>query len=142
VTDEQILRAIRENKLTTVEEVTNYTKAGGACGQCKEKIQLLMDRELDRAPVRAAPAAEEPKKLTNIQRMQRIMQVLEQRIRPNLQQDGGDVELIDIDGPVVNVALRGMCASCPSAMATIEGFVQQILREQVDPEIIVKEAQS
>jgi NifU-like protein len=142
VTGEQILRAIRENRLTTVEEVTNYTKAGGACGQCKEDIRRLIDEELGKAPVGEMPAAGEPKKLTNIQRMQKIMQVLEQRIRPGLQQDGGDVELVDIDGPLVHVALRGMCAGCPASMATIESFIQQTLREQVDPEIIVKEAQS
>ena len=44
VTDGQILRAIRDNKLGTVEEVTNYTKAGGGCGDCKADIRRLLDQ--------------------------------------------------------------------------------------------------
>ena len=45
MTDTQIRKAIRENGLTTVEEVTNFTKAGGACGDCREQIQALLDEE-------------------------------------------------------------------------------------------------
>ena len=36
-------RVITENSLTTVEEVTNFTKAGGGCGRCKPKIQAILD---------------------------------------------------------------------------------------------------
>ena len=71
--------------------------------------------------------------------MQKVMTVLEEVIRPRLKQDGGDIELVDIDGSTVSVALRGMCSSCPSSRLTVEGFVQQTLREQVEPDIIVKE---
>ncbi len=143
VTDEQILRAIRDNKLTTVEEVTNYTKAGGACGNCKEDIQRLIDQELGKVPVCEAPVgAGEPKKLTNVQRMQKVMQVIERQIRPSLQKDGGDIELVDMDGPNVTIALRGMCSNCPSSRVTVEGFIQNTLRDQVDPAIVVKESAS
>ena len=44
VTDREIERAVRENNLTTVEEVTNYTKAGGGCGNCHDKIQQIIER--------------------------------------------------------------------------------------------------
>ena len=54
VHESEIVEAVRINKLTTVEQVTNYTKAGGACGKCKGAIQAILDRELGRAP---APAA-------------------------------------------------------------------------------------
>lgn len=42
VTDKKIIRAIKENNLKTVEEVTNYTKAGGGCGKCKPEIENLL----------------------------------------------------------------------------------------------------
>ena len=46
VHESEIVQAIRVNRLTTVEQVTNYTKAGGACGKCKRDIQAILDREL------------------------------------------------------------------------------------------------
>ena len=140
VTDEQILRAIRENKLASVEEVTNYTKAGGACGICRKDIQRLIDEELGGWPADEIPAVEVPRKLTNVQRMQMIMQVLDSKIRPSLQRDGGDIELVDLDGKEVTVALRGMCINCPSSRVTLDGFVQNTLRELVDPDLIVRQA--
>ena len=44
ITDREIEKAVKENHLTTVEEVTNYTKAGGGCSNCHEKIQGIIDR--------------------------------------------------------------------------------------------------
>jgi len=140
VTDEQILRAISENKLTSVEDVTNYTKAGGACGRCRQDIQRLLDDVPDGGPADEIPAAEVRPKLTNVQRMQMIMQILDRQIRPSLQRDGGDIELVDVDGNEVTVALRGMCINCPSSRVTIDGFVQNTLRELVDPDIVVRQA--
>ena len=43
VSENEVRRVITENQLTTVEEVTNYTKAGGGCGRCKGKIQAILD---------------------------------------------------------------------------------------------------
>lgn len=140
VTDEQIVRAIRENGLKTVEEITHYTKAGGGCGECVGELQKLLDAELGKAPVCETPLAAAPKKLSNVQRMQLVMKVLEGEIRPRLQQDGGDIELVDMDGTTVYVALRGMCTSCPSSRLTLEGFVEKTLRDHVDENIVVKEA--
>ena len=170
VTEDQIVKAIQENHLTTVEEVTNYTKAGGGCGDCIEDIAAILKATLAGNPPgqavghtqaqaaqpqpahieQAAPLAggigdlrkpEAPAgpRLSNIQRMQKVMAVLEDVIRPRLNQDGGDIELVDIDGTTVTVALRGMCASCPSSRLTVEGFIQQTLRENVEPDITVKE---
>ena len=43
VSENEVRRVITENQLTTVEEVTNYTKAGGGCGKCIPKIQAILD---------------------------------------------------------------------------------------------------
>jgi len=137
VTDEQILRAVTENNLTTVEEVTHYTKAGGGCGKCVDDIQRLIDEATGK--VAACEVPEEPARpaLSNIERMQLVMKVLDQEVRPRLKQDGGDVELIDIEGHIVKVALRGMCTSCPSSQLTLKNLVEKALQEQVEPEITV-----
>ncbi len=141
VTDELILRAIRDNNLTTVEEVTHFTKAGGGCGDCIPAIQHLLDQALGKEAACEVPEAK-PKTLTNVQRMQLVVKTLEEEIRPSLQKDGGDIELVDIDGHTVKVALRGMCTSCPSSQLTLKGFVERTLREYVEPEISVVEVNS
>lgn len=143
VTDEQIRRAIRENDLKTAEEVTQFTKAGGGCGECILDIErLLMEVRGEREPAEALPAQEEkPKKrLTNIQRMQLVSKVIDEEIRPSLKKDGGDIELVDIDGPTVVVSLRGACVGCPSAQLTLKQLVERRLRETVEPDIVIKEA--
>ena len=147
VTEDQIVKAIKENNLTTVEEVTNFTKAGGGCGDCQEDIaQILKDTLAGKTPAKPLIPDMRPKEakssgaLSNVQRMQRVMAVLEEIVRPRLQQDGGDIELVDIEGKTVVVALRGMCTSCPSSRLTIEGFVQQTLRDQVEADLTVREA--
>jgi NifU-like protein len=140
VTDKKIEKVIRENNLTTVEQVTNYTKAGGGCGACIPRIEDILkevrgQKEGEPAEKKVAPR----KGLTNIQKMQLIQETIEKSIRPQLQRDGGDIELIDIDGPRVLIALRGMCANCVAAEATIKGQVEARLREFVDENIIVEE---
>lgn len=137
VTDHQILEAVRENDLKTVEDVTYYTKAGGGCAKCHEKIAELIKQARGEVPAVAPPKP--AKRLTNIQRMRLIEEVLEKEIRPRLQLDGGDIELADIEGLVVSVSLRGRCTNCPSSQATVHGVVETILREKVDPEIQVRE---
>lgn len=144
VTDEQIRRAIRENDLKTAEEVTQYTKAGGGCGECILDIErLLMEARGEKEPAQGVPAREEKprKRLTNIQRMQLVSKVIDEEIRPSLKKDGGDIELVDIDGPSVVVSLRGSCVGCPSAQLTLKQLVERRLRETVEPDIVIKEAQ-
>ena len=108
VTDVQIRRAIEENNLKTVEEVTNYTKAGGGCGECLNTIQDILDEELGKPRLKEFNIAPRPA-MTNVQRMQKVMQVLQDEIKPRLAADGGDIELVDVDGHRVVVALRGLC---------------------------------
>jgi len=62
------------------------------------------------------------------------------RIRPALQQDGGDLELIDVsDDGVVKVKLTGACGSCPMSQMTLKMGIEQRLREEV-PEVALVEA--
>ncbi len=139
VTDQQIRRAIRENNLTSVEDVTNYTKAGGGCERCLPDIERILKEELGARE--AKKPAPRPKKLTNIQRIQMVQKVIDEEIRPSLQADGGDLELVDVDGTTVYVSLRGQCTNCPSAQVTLKDVVEARLQEVVDPEIQVVEVE-
>lgn len=156
VTDTTVRRAIRENNLKTLEDVINYTKAGGACGQCHEDLQALLDETLSRMQIEAkTPSGPEiiarPRQdsaarsgagrpLSNVQRMQLILKTLEEDIRPRLKQDGGDIELVDVEGKTVYVALLAMCSECPSGQQTLKGFIEKMLREKVEPDLVVEEA--
>ncbi|MBE0425615.1 MAG: Fe-S cluster assembly protein NifU [Nitrospirae bacterium] len=135
VTEEKIRKVAIENHLTTVDEVTNYTKAGGGCGECREEIgAILSDIWSLKKPVKPVKT----KKLTNLQKIALIQEIIEREIRPGLQADGGDIEIIDIDGDRVIVALRGMCTGCIMSGVTLSG-IQDKLRELVSGEVIVEE---
>lgn len=140
--DEEILSAIKENDLQTLEDVTNFTKAGGGCGKCHEDIERLLAEAHGEAAACDAPsskAAFPAEGMTNIQRMHLIESVIDEDIRPALQADGGDIRLIDIDKTSVTVQFMGMCSGCPSSKATLNNLVQGKLREKVDPSLNVVE---
>ena len=133
VTDLEIEKAIRENDLSTVEEVTNYTKAGGGCENCHDTIREII------ATVRAEEKHVAKPKLTNIQKIRMIEEVIEGEIRPSLKHDGGDVELIDVIGNRVLVAKRGNCAVCQASEQTFKNLVENKLQELVWSELVVEE---
>ena len=137
VTDKEIERAVQENHLTTVEEVTNYTKAGGGCKKCHEKIQEIIDT-IYAQPKTGAEQAAKPK-LTNLQKIRMIEETIEREIRPSLKHDGGDIDLVDVVGNRVLVATRGACAVCQASQLTLKGFVESKLRELVSPELVIEE---
>jgi Fe-S cluster biogenesis protein NfuA len=61
-----------------------------------------------------------------------------QKIRPFLQRDGGDVQLIDVkEDKTVEVKLQGACHGCPGAQMTLKNGIERTLKEEVDPEITV-----
>jgi NifU-like protein len=141
VTEEEIRRVTAENRLATVEEVTNYTKAGGGCGKCKEDIARII-REIRQNEAEAAPSEAKPaSRLTMIQKIRLIEETIDTDIRPRLKKDGGDIELLDVDGNTVFVALRGMCANCQMSKITIRDVVEHSLREFVSPDLVVREGQ-
>lgn len=136
VTDKEIEKAIRENNLTTIEEVTNYTKAGGGCESCHDTIQEMIDK------TRAQARTPKPPKLSNIRKIRMIEDTIEKEIRPLLKRDGGDLELIDVIGNRVLVATRGTCAVCKASQQTMKHVVEAKLRELVSPELVVEEVAS
>lgn len=140
VTDKTIERAIKDNGLTTVEQVTYYTKAGGGCGNCVGKIQDILNRVIaETGGGIKRVKVDKPQKLTNIQKVKLVEKTIEEEVRPSLRKDGGDIELIDIEGNTIKVVLRGHCAQCALSDITIKEFVQNKLREFVSPEITVVE---
>lgn len=136
---------IRANHLRTVEEVSNFTKAGGGCSSCHEGIEEILARVMKENgetfdPNAVAGEAQKPiSKLTNIQRIKKIEALLEE-IRPNLQRDHGDVELIEVDGRNIYVKMTGACSGCQMAATTLGG-IQQHLAEGLNEFIQVLPAE-
>lgn len=140
VTDKEIERVIRENDLTTVEQVTNYCKAGGGCGGCKGEIEKIIERvQGEKVKEQALPTPRKGGKLTTIQKIQLIQQTINEQIRPALRAHGGNIELIDVEGDKVLIAFRGMCAQCKVSEYTMKDVVEAKLREFVTPELYVEE---
>lgn len=149
VTLDTIKEVIKINDLKTVEQITDYTKAGAFCKSCvkpgghEEKEYYLVDILRDtRAEMDAeAKANEEPEyaSLTMVQKIKKIQAVIDTHISPALQSDGGDIELIDLMDTVVQVRLVGACSSCASSTATLAGFVEVKLQELVSPEITIQQ---
>ncbi|GLI94101.1 Fe-S cluster assembly protein NifU [Methylocystis echinoides] len=168
VDEGMIERAIRMNKLTSIEQVTDYTKAGGGCLTCFDKLEevlakvnaelvaegILADHEayrtgvVDAAEIKAkAKAKKEAERdaapptspltpasplpppsagLTNLKKMRLIEEAIEE-MRPFLRKDGGDCELIDVDGSNVLVSLTGACTGCQMASVTISGIQERLI---------------
>ena len=134
VHESQILEAVKTNNLRTVDEVTNYTKAGGACGKCRSTIKTIIDKYW-------AEKDKDKPKLTQTQKILKINSVIENQISAELQKDGGDIELVDIEDNKVYVKLHGKCSGCKNSHMTLKVFVEQTLRETVSEQIEVIEVQ-
>jgi len=148
ITHGKIEQVVRENNLSTLEQVTHYTKAGGGCEGCHDHIREIID-EIRKAMAREAVISttdanrkEDKRPLTNIQRMQLISQAIDREVRPALQKDGGDIDLVDIDGHKVYVALRGACHGCKAAGFTIKNLVETKITDFIGEPVEVTEVQS
>ena len=130
VTENAIWDAIKINGLKTVEEVTNYTKAGGACGRCKGSIQDIINTYYKK---------EEKTELSPTQKILKINNIIENQISPELRKDGGDITLVDIVDNKVYVKLRGKCSGCKNSHLTLKAFVESTLKDTVDKNIEVVE---
>ncbi len=128
---------IRANNLKTVQDVTHYTKAGGGCAACHEGIEEILAKvmgetasgaevspptEAEAVLAAAAPA----RKLTLVQKIRKIEEVLEE-VRPTLQRDHGDVELADVQGKKIYVHLKGACSGCMMEAATLGGIQAKMI---------------
>jgi NifU-like protein len=161
LTEPYIKRKIKELNLHTIPEITSAIKAGGACTTCQHSPGGLQDilnevwAEEKKTPLNIAlPILEspvhtlgqvspppvtdhDPQTLSPFQFAKKIEKVLDNYVRPVLQKDGGDLELIDIKGTMVYMELRGACASCAGANQTLKHFIERTLKEQVDERILV-----
>ncbi len=131
---------VRANGLRTVEEVVNYTKAGGSCGTCHEGIEEILITVLaeqgevfEAAPIQ--PTAKQtvvipqkPQGKTNLQRIREIEKVIEM-VRPQIQADHGDVELVDVVENTVFINMTGACSGCQMASMTLSGIQQLLIQE-------------
>ncbi len=143
VTDVKIRRVAKQNNLHTVEEVTKYTKAGGGCGACLDQIQQILDALWkEKAP--ETPSSDKKDNfdsLSVVQKVIRIQSVIDKEIRPILEHDGGDIDLIDIDGDTAIVRMKGHCSGCMASKVTLKNLVQAKLNEFVSDKIRVREAE-
>ena len=154
LTEPYIKRKIKELKLRTVPEITSAIKAGGACMTClyasgglqdilNEVWEMTQERDGVSLPVlhtiELAPptVVDEPQNLSPFQFAKKIEKLANDYLRPMLQRDGGDLDLIDIKDTTVYVELRGACATCASAGQTLKNLVERTLREQIDDRIRV-----
>ncbi|TCS38861.1 Fe-S cluster assembly protein NifU [Reinekea marinisedimentorum] len=143
IDSELIKRVVLQNNLTSLGDVIRYTKAGGACGACHEKIEWALEDILkaegktlggipaklpvpETKPETATPApAAASTKLTTVQRIKKIEAVLDE-VRPGIQADGGDIQLNDVEDDMVFVSLTGACNGCGLAGATIAMVEERI----------------
>jgi NifU-like protein len=129
VSEKTILKAIELNGLKTVDQVTDYTKAGGNCGQCKGEIEKILNDYW------ASHSQKSYYELTTVEKIKLIERVLEEEINPKLREDGGWLELIDLDGKTVKVRFLGACSSCQLASQTFKEVVEKALRAKGAPDL-------
>jgi NifU-like protein len=141
VTDKQIESAIVNNNLTKVGEVTNYTKAGGACGACLPRIEdILKDVTSKREELSESsessfePIVRPEGKLSMFKKIKLIEEILDKEIRPALGYDHGGLDLIDVNDTTIFIKLTGQCFSCNHNDSTVEfikGAIESVLGEDI-----------
>ncbi len=150
-----IKEVIKLNDLHSVEEITQYTKAGAFCKSCikpggHEKrdyylVDILaetraeMDREKLKNTIKSDVAFDE---MTVVGQLKAVESVLDAEIRPMLHNDGGDLEVIDIqkaEGAAIDVYIRylGACSGCSSGSGATLYAIETILQEELSPNIRV-----
>jgi NifU-like protein len=159
LTEPYIRRKIEELNLHSITEITSAIKAGGACMAChhtpgglqdildevwgKEKpvsaipLHIVGQAEPASAQVSAADDAVPSEKLSPFQFAKKIEKLLDDYLRPMVQKDGGDLELIDIKDTTIYLELRGACAGCAGAGQTLKYLIERTLKEKVDERIRV-----
>lgn len=149
LTEPYLRRKITELGLHSIGEITNAIKAGGACGSCHHEpggLQDLLDEIWGKATTGVGEcvsgaatdgSAATEGRLSPYQFAKKIEQAMDEEIRPMLQRDGGDVEIVDIKDTVVYCSLKGACVGCAGASATLKMLVEQTLKNVVDDRIRV-----
>ncbi len=150
LTEPYIMRKIRELNLRSIPQITNAIKAGGGCMSCHHVpggLQDLLDQVWQgKAP--EEPGSTQPFQILTTETSEipefspyqfakKVEKVVDEYIRPSLQADGGDVEILDIKGTLVYCRLNGACAGCAGASQTLKMMIERTLKEQVDERIRV-----
>ncbi|MCH1918208.1 Fe-S cluster assembly protein NifU [Shewanella sp. A3A] len=160
IDDLMIKRVVKANGLQSIEEVVNYTKAGGACTSCHEKIEWVLDEalaEMAEAGIDVAAVARANQKVAVVpqpitatakakvpmnsdtqdpahaKRLALIEQVIDE-VRPAVQADGGDIQLVDVEDHLVFVSMSGNCSGCGLSgltLANLEIKISDALGETV-----------
>ncbi len=148
LTEPYIRRKIQELDLHSIPQIINAIKAGGACMSCHHQpggLQDILDdvwgpeqtrEKLDPEFPEGRPGAE-GEEISPYQFAKRIEQTIDEDIRPMLEKDGGDLEIIDIKDRVVYARLVGACATCPAADVTMKLMIERALKERVDERVRV-----
>jgi NifU-like protein len=146
---------IRLNDLTTVEQITDYTKAGAFCKSCirpgghEEKdiylVDLLEEYEKEKMAKAADASASGENvsfaEMTLVQKLKAVDKVIDENIRQMLIMDGGDMEILDIkeNGAHIDIYIRylGACSGCASSSTGTLFAIENILKEKLDENIRV-----
>jgi len=146
VTEPYLRRKIKELSLRTIPDITNAIKAGGACMSCHHVpggLQDLLDEtwgvaagEPARRPMQEAEVDTRPP-ISPYQFSKKVERAIDEYVRPMLQQDGGDIEIVDIKDRLIYCRLAGACAGCVGAAQTLRMMVEGTLKDNVDPRIRV-----
>jgi len=143
---------IRINDLKTVEDITRFTKAGAFCKSCvrpgghESRRHYLVDilRETRAEMERQQASVAAPKSFASlglIQKHRAVEKVLDEKVRPNLLRDGGNLEVLDMKDATglteVYIRYLGACKGCPSAEVGTLNFIEDFLKAELDPNIRV-----
>ncbi len=155
---ESLKDVIKINKLSTLEQVTDYTKAGAFCKSCIKEgghevkdvylVDILADvmKEMEQERLKEAAdttqsGANNFDKMTIVQRIKAVDAVIESDVRPMLIMDGGDMEIIDIKENMPNYDLYirylGACSSCSTGSTGTLYAIESVLKQKVDENIRV-----
>jgi NifU-like protein len=156
VTLSTLQEVIRLNDLTTVEQITDYTKAGAFCKSCikpgghEDKdvylVDLLEEYEKEKMAGGATlgntgGADASFAQMTIVQRIKAVDKVVDENIRQMLVMDGGDMEILDIkeNGANFDIYIRylGACSGCASSSTGTLFAIENILKEKLDENIRV-----
>lgn len=140
-----IRRKIKEMGLKTIPAVIEAIKAGGACMSCHHQpggLQDILDEIWDQNTAlgeeEAPKAQEKPDAAASPYKFAKLVEKsMDDYIRPMLQKDGGDIEIVDIKNNAVYCELKGACSNCPGSAQTLKLTVESILKDRVDENIRV-----
>ena len=105
-------------------------------GQVKETISQKFDNHDPNIPVDNKTSVATPK--TDNEDINKINEILDRTVRPYLQMDGGDLQVLTLENDVLKISYQGACGSCPSATMGTMRAVENILRNEFNPEITVQ----